>query len=71
MEDQVNNISFLDLTMHDIENNFSNVLREVDPDSQMKINLPESPIIPGDELQFHSTPLQNNYTCMASNIDSL
>ena len=71
MEDQINNIDFFDRAMHDIDNNFNNVHHEVDPDLQMRMNMPECKIISGHELHLHSNSLQNNFTCMALNVASL
>ena len=71
MEEQVINIDFFDRAIHEIENNFNNVLHEIDPDLQMRMNIPECQIIPGDELPRHSASLSNNFTCMALNISSL
>ena len=54
MEDQIHNIDFFDRTMHDIDNNFTNVLHEADPDLQMRMNIPECQIFSGHELHLHS-----------------
>ena len=71
MEEQVINIEFFDRAIYEIENNFNNVLHEIDPDLQMRMNIPECQKIPGDELPRHSASLRNNFTCMALNIASL
>lgn len=68
MKKQVNSIDFFDRAMLNNENNLNNVLLEVDPNLQLKINIPVGQIIPGDELQHHSTSIRNNLTCLASNI---
>lgn len=43
----------------------------MDPDSQMRINIPEGQTISGDELPRHSTTLRIDGTCMALNAASL
>lgn len=45
--------------MHDIENKFNNVFRNVDPDWHMAINIPECTIIPGDEVHHRSYSLRD------------
>jgi hypothetical protein len=71
MDEQLNHIDFFDRAMYDAENNFSNILHEIDPDMQMRMNIPDCQIIPGDELHRFSTSLQNNFSCMSFNVASL
>jgi hypothetical protein len=71
MGDDINNIDLFDRAMHDAGNNFSNILYEIDPDMQMRMNIPVCQIIPGDELSLHSNSLLNNFSCMSLNVASL
>lgn len=54
MEGRINNVKFFDHAMH-----------KIDPDLQMRMNVPDRQIIPGDEFNHYTNSFRNTFTYMS------